>query len=63
MNVNLELRGHAGVLTNPLTRAVIKSFPVFKMGAIPFRQKVTAYIKLKNLFVVNTDSLTWNPND
>ena len=62
INVKLVLFGHCARLINPLTKEVVKSFPVIMAGVNPFRERVSDYIKQKRLYVVNADSLTWNPN-
>ena len=63
INVKLVLFGHCARLINPLTKEVVKSFPVIISGALPFRERITDYLKQKKLYVVNAHSLTWNPND
>jgi len=63
MGVKLVLMGHAGALVNPYTHEILKSFPVILLGAKSFKARVTDYLKAKSLYVINTDNLTWNPNE
>jgi len=57
--VELILMGHVAGLINPITREVIKTFPIMKKG---FRQAIRAYVDKFNMYIVNASNFTWNPN-
>jgi len=48
--------GAAAQLQNPLTKEIIKQFPILKAG---FREELKAYIATFKIQVINAASFTW----